>query len=68
MDTSLTKKERVMKINKTYVIDVDIEYDERSIIKEQAEAIVMALIGCSAEQNNYIKFKIIQISDHEKFN
>lgn len=53
-----------MKIKRVYEIEVAIDYDEKEMTEEQADAITMATIMCGEAEEGPLKFKITYVSPY----
>ena len=53
-----------MKIKRVYEIEVAIDYDEKQMTEEQADAVTMAAIMCGKAEEEQLKFKITYVSPY----
>lgn len=53
-----------MKIKRIYEIEVAIDYDEKEMTEEQADAVTMATIMCGEAEEEPLKFKITYVSTY----
>ena len=53
-----------MKIKRAYEIEVAIDYDEKEMTEEQADAVTMAAIMYGEAEEEPLKFKITYVSPY----